>query len=182
MTTFEPTGTIEDIIPEARPYFEALLAVASELGLRPRVRSAGRTCADQQALKALGPGVTGAGMCRSFHVLGRALDIDLDPNDCTTYTRLGQYWEQMGGVWGGRWSQFGTCGDAGHFHWPEEPGEQSVASATCPADVTLDDCERLRERYLRAHFGQTTLAMLGKGLAGAGIVVAAYTAWRFWRR
>lgn len=151
MTAFEPTGTLEDIVPEARGAFEDLLAVADELGMQPRIRSAGRTCADQDALAAGGPQVTQVAGCRSWHVLGRAIDVDLHPNDCATYTRLGEIWESWGGVWGGRWGGFGGCGDAGHFQMPDPPGAQGVPEELCPAFATTAECEEIREDYLRRH-------------------------------
>jgi len=166
------TGTLQDIVPEARPHFERLIADAQKMGISLKVRSAGRTCADQQALKALGPGVTGAGMCRSLHTVGRAVDFDAWPNDCATYTRLGQLWESWGGTWGGRWSQFGGCGDAGHFHFM--PGHQSTPVELCPSDVTLADCERLRSAYLDDQFGGgfSWPKLLGVTAAAAGVAGA----------
>lgn len=175
---FEPTGTIEDIVPEARPHFEELLRIATELGMQPHVRSAGRTCADQNALAAMGSKVTGAAMCRSMHVLGRALDIDLKPSTCNTYTELGQIWERMGGAWGGRWvSQFGGCGDAGHFHWmPKGPGQPSYGSppeSVCPSTIaSVAECEQLRQNYLAAEFAKVPGGNRGKVVAGVLLLIA----------
>lgn len=173
-TAFEPTGTLDDVVPAAREPFEALLEQAEDWGMAPRIRSAGRTCAMQQALHAQGPGVTGAALCRSWHVLGRALDLDLDPHDCRTYERLGRFWEAMGGTWGGRWSSFGACGDQGHFHWPEEAGQQAVPRSICDA-ATLDECEAVREAYLERASGGMRLAAL------AGVALAAAGAWLLWK-
>ena len=102
--SFEPTHSIDDIVPDARRAFEDLLLAAEQMGLKPSVgkNGAGRTCATQQMLKAQGPGTTGAGMCKSFHVIGRALDIDISPCTCAHYAKLGHLWEDGGGAWGGR--------------------------------------------------------------------------------
>lgn len=177
---FEPTHSIEDIVPEARPAFETLLKTAHSLGLSPSVgkHGAGRTCATQQMLKGMGPGVTGAGMCRSFHVIGRALDIDLYPSTCANYTKLGEFWESMGGTWGGRWTQFGACGDARHFQW--SGGHGSVPESICPSDVSLKECEELRRAYLESEWvaDDPVLAKLGVGLFATGTVALAYILWR----
>ena len=59
----------------------------------------------------------------SWHVLGRAIDFNVVKNAdgsghtdlCQTYALMGSIWEaQTGGRWGGRFSGFGPCGDAGH--------------------------------------------------------------------
>jgi hypothetical protein len=151
---FEPTHSLDDIVPDARDAFEQLLLAAEEMGLHPQVglNGAGRTCATQQMLKAQGPGVTAAGMCRSFHVFGRALDIDISPSTCENYTKLGELWESWGGTWGGRWMQFGPCGDARHFQWSE--GLQAVPESICPREVTLAECEDIRATYLAAAFSE----------------------------
>ena len=66
--------------------------------------------------------------------MGRATDVDLldesgrTLSDCASYTRLGEAWESLGGVWGGRFGGFGACGDAGHLEW--HPG-MSI-SDVCP--------------------------------------------------
>jgi hypothetical protein len=178
---FEPTGTLEDIVPEARGALEELLRIATDLGMQPHVRGAGRTCAMQNALASQGSKVTGASMCRSMHVLGRALDIDLQPSTCATYTRLGEIWERMGGAWGGRWvSQFGGCGDAGHFHWmPRGEGLPSYGSppeVVCPSSVrSVAECEQLRAAYLAAEFSKKAAAGgdWRKAAGGALLVVGA---------
>lgn len=179
MTAFPVTKSLDDIVPDARPHFEELLLVAEQLGLQPRIRSAGRTCADQNGLKALGPGVTGAGMCRSLHVVGRAIDVDLSPSTCANYTKLGEVWEQMGGFWGGRWSQFGGCGDAGHFHWMPKPGggnHQAVPVDICPATVSLAECEALRDRYLAEQFAMAASPLMASAGKVALVLAVAVTA------
>lgn len=147
---FEPTGTLQDIVPSARPALQQLLDRATALGMRPHIRSVGRTCADQQALFEQGSQTTRAALCRSAHVLGHAVDLTLYPDTCDTYRKLGEWWESIGGTWGGRWTSFGPCGDAGHFHFMGR--QQAVPTTICPNDVTLAQCEQIRDEYLRAAF------------------------------
>lgn len=152
---FQPTTTLEDIVPEQRPKFEALIAYAKSFGMTIKVRSAGRTCATQQSYYDLGEQITQANLCRSMHVFGHAVDFDLVPNTCLSYTKLGEWWEKQGGVWGGRWKQFGPCGDMGHFHIGMN-GAQAVPTSLCPANVTESECKKIREDYLTKAFGQAT--------------------------
>lgn len=171
--TLEPTGTLDDLAPSVRGHFEQLLELADELGMEPHIRSAGRTCADQEALAAQGPSTTRARGCRSWHVLGRAIDLDLTPNVCETYTQLGLAWEQMGGGWGGRWTQFGTCGDAGHYQWPfeGEPRGGAVPSSVCREDV---DCETVRSLVFERERERPLLKLVGFAALGLG----AYLLWK----
>ena len=172
-TAFVPTGTLADIVPAARPKFEQLLAQATAWGMQPRIRGAGRTCAMQEAISA---GATRAGMCRSVHVIHRALDIDLSPGGCETYTKLGQFWESIGGTWGGRWTSiWPDCGDRGHFHYLP-PHQQAVPTSICPKGLTLEQCEAAREAYLRQQFGVSGGVpgwAWGVGIVSAGVAAAA---------
>lgn len=175
---FKPTKSLGDIIPAVRPKFEALINHATAMGMKPKIRSAGRTCTEQNEQKKLGH--SQASTCRSLHTIGRAIDLDLYPNDCSTYTKLGQWWESQGGFWGGRWTQFGACGDAGHFHYM--PGNQAVPTSICPADVTLSECIQIRNDYLTREFAKRPGGFLKKvglvALTGAAIF---YGAKRFYR-
>lgn len=169
---FEPTGTLSDLVPEAREKVEELLGIATALGLKPRLRGAGRTCAYQASLAAQGSGVTHANLCRSWHVLGRAVDLDLSPNTCESYTTLGLAWERMGGIWGGRFPGFGECGDAGHYQWASTG---AVPVQVCGEGLTLDQCEAVRIAYLSAAFGRR--AAFGASLLVAGVAAAAAWWW-----
>lgn len=151
----QPTGTIADIVPEARPKFAQLLERASSWGLKPKISSVGRTCAQQAALYQQGSQTTQANLCRSWHVLGRAMDVRLSPDTCSSYTKLGEYWESIGGTWGGRWKQFGACGDAGHFQFASSG---AVPLDVCPSGCSLSQCEAIRVAYLQAQ------GMLSPGL------------------
>lgn len=167
---YQPTGTVEDLVPAVRPQFDALLAQASAWGMKPHVRSAGRTCAQQAEQVKLG--YSHADLCRGMHVMGHAIDLDLSPNTCATYTKLGQWWESQGGVWGGRWTQFGECGDAGHFHYGFG-GAGAVPTSVCPSDVSLSQCAQIREDYLDAAFAEGQHSSRWGLVAGAIIIGAA---------
>lgn len=112
-----------------------------------RIRSGRRTCAQQNAIYAQGRTtggviVTGASGCRSWHVTGRA--VDLDPFDPTTgnifpgnsdeYRTLGAIWKKLGGKWGG---DFANIYDPGHFEW--HPGTE--INDVCPIGM---DCAQLQ--------------------------------------
>jgi hypothetical protein len=168
-----PTGTLADVVPEVRDEFETLVGHANLLGMQPKVRSAGRTCEQQQEQVALG--YSHADLCRSMHVLGHALDLDLSPNTCDTYTKLGEWWEGRGG-WGGRFPGFGPCGDSGHFQ-RGFGGAGAVPTSACPSGVTLEQCRKIRKAYLDAAFasGPTVRgAYLTVGLVIAGVVAVAW--------
>lgn len=172
---FAPTKTLADIVPAVRPKFEQLLSHATSLGLKPTIRSAGRTCAEQQYQ--LGAGYSQAAMCRSMHTLGHAIDIDVIPSTCANYTKLGQWWESQGGVWGGRWTQFGACGDAGHFQYGFD-GAGAVPVSVCPEGLSLAACQKLRSDYLTKAMAVRTsgggvLTSLAIIAVGVGFVWAA---------
>ena len=134
-----------DLIPTVRPAFRALLAEAQRLDLRPQITTSIRTC-EQQA--AIAPGATFARGCMSWHVLGRAMDLELEPGTCASYTELGEFWESIGGVWGGRWTErFPGCGDAGHFEY--HPGLAIEAVCFDP-----DQCQAIARDYLAEQFAK----------------------------
>lgn len=138
----DPKDRLASVTADTRESFIRLAEqFHQQTGLKLRVRSGRRTCAEQAQQWAIGrtaPGekVTFAKGCRSWHVLGRA--VDADPvgafPSCDLYTIAGEIWENMGGRWGGRFPGFGPCGDSGHFEW--HPGLSM--EALCPDP---DDCE-----------------------------------------
>lgn len=136
---------VMDLIPVARPQFRALLTEARRLGFDPEITASIRTCAQQAAIA---PGATYARGCMSWHVLGRALDLELHPSTCATFTELGEFWEGIGGVWGGRWTDlFGACGDPGHFEY--HPGLAIESVCWDP-----DECQTIARSYLAQEFAK----------------------------
>lgn len=153
-------------------------------GLLLRVRSARRTCREQTDLYSIGRSynlaaspVTYADGCRSWHVSGRAVDLDvLDPvtqrpiNSCVPYQQLGAIWEASGGVWGGRWKSFGPCGDQGHFEW--HPG--LTMDQVCPNPALCEqvsaqvDAQTIAPWHVRLPWLQAALgASVGVGVGWA---------------
>jgi hypothetical protein len=93
-----------NLVPELRPYAEALMSALNDAGLNPRVTSVLRSIADQKRLyeayiagrskyPAAAPG-------RSPHNYGWAFDIAV--NDDSYLQDAGELWESWGGTWGGR--------------------------------------------------------------------------------
>lgn len=110
-----------------------------------RIRSGRRTCEEQDTIYAQGrsypgPIVTNARGCKSWHVTGRAVDLDpFDPQTGQTlpgysdhYRVLGAIWKKLGGQWGG---DFSGLYDPGHFEW--HPG--IAIEDICPADMRCAD-------------------------------------------
>ncbi|EER3039850.1 M15 family metallopeptidase [Escherichia coli] len=88
-----------------------LIHWAQEHGYRLTFGEAYRT-PEQAALNAK----TGKGIRNSLHTLRLAVDFNLFINgeyqtDTDAYRPLGEYWESIGGTWGGRFSR----ADGNHF-------------------------------------------------------------------
>jgi hypothetical protein len=94
----------QGLVPELRPYAEALLNVLTEAGLAPTVTSTIRSTALQRRLyadyiagrskyPAAPPG-------SSAHEYGWAFDLSV--NDDSYLADAGDLWESWGGTWGGR--------------------------------------------------------------------------------
>ena len=135
--------SLDGIVPAARPYFDALLERAEQWGMLPVIGDALRTCADQVAAS------SSAVKARSWHVLGRAVDLQLVGDGA--YQRLGEYWESLGGTWGGRWTTlYPPNGDFQHFQWSDR--RDGIPEELWPAG---EDCETARARYLASDAAQT---------------------------
>lgn len=167
------TAELDTLVPEAREAVDQLLRAAVDLGLRPRVTSAGRSCQQQADLFEKGGGATHANLCRSWHVLGRAVDLLLDPDAHASYAELGRVWEEMGGIWGGRWTgQFGPEGDRFHYEWAETA---AVPTELCPSSVDVEECEAIRAAYYERQIGQSHGSRLASiAIMAAGLAVFAY--------
>lgn len=157
-------SSLQTLTPDAQIAFERLFGFAQLFGYDPQIRSARRSCAEQEDLFNLGrtvPGaiVTGARGCQSWHVLGRALDLDLG-NGATRedYEFLGKQWERMGGVWGGR---FTNIGDPGHFEW--HPGR--TISEECPQ---AELCSKVVQASAKSSTGPALL------VGAAGVLFAGF--------
>jgi hypothetical protein len=130
---------------DTRSRVTELLSVAASEGSRVSITSSLRSCAEQQALH--DKGITPVSGCRSWHVHGRAVDLYAGSWEPAAYARLGEAWEKMGGIWGGRW------GDHVHFEW--HPG--MAIDELCPEP---GECPRA-----------STLAAVGKGFFVAGLAL-----------
>lgn len=147
-----------------------LKSFADRSGIAFSVRSALRTCDEQQAIFEQGrvmpgPIVTKAEGCESWHVLGRAVDINIPNGTTADYQKLGLFWEELGGHWGGN---FGGFPDIGHFEW--HPG--LVIEEVCPVP---SDCEASVALHMKQHTGRRI--PLGGMFAIAGISAAAVVMW-----
>jgi hypothetical protein len=175
----DPKNLLPTLHWEAREAFEELskryTAAHPKYGLK--VRSARRSCKEQNEQYRMGYSKVRG--CKSWHVLGRAIDADpmyltgskagkLVP-DCRIYTLAGKLWEQMGGTWGGRWLVFGPCGDGGHFQW----SKGTSMAALCP-DPT--DC-RTAEASIQTR--RPLLGMLAWGLGGFAVIAGGYGLYRW---
>jgi hypothetical protein len=166
----DPKGLLPAVQWETRKAFiELSRRFLEQTGHVLRVRSGRRTCAEQ-AYQVI-HGFSHASGCRSWHVLARA--VDADPiraetgaviADSRVYAKAGVLWEQMGGVWGGRFL-IGGYPDEGHFEW--HPG-MSI-SEICPNPA---DCEQVSSAIVTR--APRTLVW---AIAGFGVVLG-IAAWR----
>jgi hypothetical protein len=151
----------------------AILKLAKKSPWDLSVRSARRTCAEQADLYGIGRSynlgsapVTYQPGCGSWHVLGRAVDLDIVGRvDCASATQLGVIWEAMGGVWGGRFAGFGGCGDQGHFEWHGGHTLAELCAGSCSVSEAAVDASTV------APVSFPWVAI------GAGIVVGFSLAW-----
>ncbi len=94
-------------------------------------------------------------------MFGRAVDIELHlgaPKDdpAKFYRELGEWWEQQGGTWGGRWTDLypqapgvpGAAGDVLHFQWTPAPLTTGVPDSLWPKGATCDVVQSLADLYL----------------------------------
>ena len=132
-----PSGHPVDLDRLTPDTWAALLVLDQALraeGFRPVVRSAYRSCAEQAEQYAIGrtaPGTitTHAKGCQSWHVLGRAVDIDLQP---ASYARMGEIAKNLGWKWGGDFKGFP---DVGHVEF--HPG-LTIEQACPDPDACVD--------------------------------------------
>jgi hypothetical protein len=148
------------LTPDTRAAAERLLAHARSLGLNPVIQSTARTCAEQNALFAQGPTVTKVQGCRSWHVLGRAIDVHIGSENCADYVPLANYWKSLGGRWGGDFPGFADCV---HF---ELPHPDKTMAELCP-DPSPGNCERSVAGQPSGGLGRGVLTVFGAALGAA---------------
>ena len=133
--------------PQVREPFAALLRVAKDAHFSPYLISARRSCLEQSRMGSVAP-------CRSWHVFGHAVDLELHDPDSgahdvrSVYADLATYWEMVGGTWGGRWLDswpdgvpgFEGAGSGDVVHFQMAPSD-SPPRSWC-TDGTVQDCER----------------------------------------
>jgi hypothetical protein len=159
--------SLTDLTPDTQAAVAQLLDHAQAGGYTVRIDSTLRTCDEQAAIYAQGrtaPGniVTQVQGCGSYHVLGRAVDIYIGSEVCADYLELGEFWESMGGVWGGRFS-FADCV---HFEWHHPTLD---LSALCPPGVACSDAVANQP----SASSPTALALMGAAVGGVlGLVLA----------
>lgn len=116
------------LVPELRPYAEALFAAASQAGLNPTVTSTLRTYDEQAELYnrylAGNSAYPAAPPGSSAHEFGWAFDMSVYPHEALG--DVGAYWQALGGTWGG-------ARDPVHF---ELPGASQAARANYEAGRT----------------------------------------------
>ena len=158
------------LTPDTAEAVQRLLDHAASLGMTTRIRSAYRTCAEQAEQYALGRTVPGTEItthargCQSWHVSGRAVDIDITsgPKD---YAALGDFWKSLGGKWGGDFPGFP---DTGHYEW--HPG--MTIEQACPDPSACVDLPP-GSGALGGGVATSPLRKLAKGALVASLVVGA---------
>ena len=146
---------------DTRAAAERLIEFAKSQGFNPVVQSTARSCAEQNALFAQGPTVTKVQGCRSWHVMGRAIDVHIGSENCADYIPLANFWKRMGGRWGGDFPGFPDCV---HFELPHP--DKSLAEL-CP-DPSPGNCElAVASQPGGALASRQTLALFGAAFGAA---------------
>jgi hypothetical protein len=162
--------SLDDLTANTRDAWLALVEAARAEGIELRVRSTGRTCAEQNELYSIGRGdgdtrqiVTAARGCQSYHVMGRAVDFDAFP---PKYDIVGALAKGIGFGWGGDFKPPAPF-DPGHVQFTEG----LTISAMCP---NPSDCESVREAALAAKGTFSPRSSRGRLVkrAAAGLVLA----------
>ena len=131
--------SLDGVVPSVRPAFEMLIEQAEQWGMLPRIGDALRTCEEQRGAS------SSKVRERSWHVLGRAIDVEL-VGGLAAYRRLGEFWESLGGTWGGRWTDtYPPNGDFQHFQW--SGGHDGIPDSVWPSS---EPCETARVRLIKA--------------------------------
>ena len=110
---------LDRLHPDARAFFLDVARRAAAEGIALRWTSGRRSYAEQNKLYAQGrttpgPIITGARGCMSWHVQGRAVDFEPTPRTEASYARVGALAVELGGKWGG---SFSNLRDIGHIEF-----------------------------------------------------------------
>lgn len=155
---------IDGLTPWMSDKLSALLRFAAQNGITVRIVSTRRSCAEQNAIYEGGAGVvTNARGCQSWHVWGRAADLEI-AGPVEDYAVLGDKWKSWGGIWGGDF----PIHDLGHFEW--HPGLK--ISDVCPDQSycpSSDEPWPEDRPFLARPMVQGTL---GLAFAAGGVVLA----------
>lgn len=184
-----------NVHPDLLAQWPALEAAIRDQGLEPQVRSARRTCAEQAEQYSIGRSgpndtrkiVTQARGCQSWHVTGRALDIDLYRNgkkvwQSSEYAIMGAVAKALGWKWGGDFPGFP---DPGHVEWYypgitieqncPDPGVCTEYDFTQPAQPTP---ETPTEESYSEKEGMST----GKKVAiGVSVAAVLWAGWQWYK-
>jgi hypothetical protein len=134
------------LVPEIRPFGEALLAQAGAAGLLPRVTSTLRSYSDQQELyRRYVAGISpypAAPPGASAHEYGLAFDMDVVPH--SALADLGALWQSWGGGWGG-------ARDPVHFELPGASAAALAAYQAAGGAISPPPATKTPPRFSKAH-------------------------------
>lgn len=176
------SASTTNLTPDTAAALERLISALRDAGIEARVRSAFRSCREQAEQWSIGrqPGdtrqkVTYAPGCNSWHVMGRAVDLDL--YDAATgkkfgidepYQRMGAIAKSLGWQWGGEFDFY----DHGHVEWH---------GAYKTSDFCTDPFHACEEAYARSARVWVGERQLGWGTALAFVLgVAAGALGAYW--
>lgn len=125
--------------PDTRAAAQELFEQAADNGMVLAATSARRTCAEQASIYAEGrttPGTirSDARGCQSWHVVGRAFDVDIVKGP-KNWKKLGEIGRSLGLLWGGDFKTSAHLDDVGHFEY--HPG-LTIADICPNPDACMD--------------------------------------------
>jgi len=159
---------LEKLDEPARKPFADLLLEADRRSLDPHVVSGRRTASEQDKLT--DTKVRGRA---SWHVHGRAMDIELHKGKLADYASLGDWWEgkragEDRGFWGGRWKDlYPPDGDYMHFQWSPTVGVPEELRTSDEREVkatTTQDEPSTASKLIRAALIVSVLGAVGYGI------------------
>lgn len=169
--------SLDSLDGETHARFLQLVELTRDAGLDFKVRSTARSCAQQNALFAIGRNgdtraqVTKAQGCVSWHVHGKAIDVTMTKG---TYDQFGALAKSQGWKWGGDFPGFP---DVGHIEW--HPGVSISQACPNPAqcniviDTAMPELPPAPDRADQPADASSTVTLL----LGAAVVVVVAVAW-----